>query len=150
MGLFFEDFKEGDVFKTKSRTVTETDIVMFSGLSGDYNALHTNEEFAKNTEHGTRIAHGMLVLSIATGLMYPLGITDETAIGFLGINEFKFLRSVKAGNTIRVEVKISEKRESKSRKDAGIIIREISILNQKDEIVQRGMFALLVNKKIIS
>lgn len=150
MGLYFEDFNVGDVFKTKSRTVTETDIVVFSGLSGDYNALHTNEEFAKCTEHGTRIAHGMLVLSIATGLMYPLGITDETAIGFLGINEFKFVKSVKAGNTIRVEVKIIDKRESKSRKDAGIIIREISILNQKDELVQRGTFALLVKKKNLS
>ncbi len=147
MGLYFEEFKVGEVFKTKSRTVTEADIVMFSGLSGDYNALHTNEEYAKKTEHGTRIAHGMLVLSIATGLMYPLGITDETGIGFLGINEFKFLKSVKANDTIRVELKISEKRESKSRNDAGIIMREISILNQKDELVQRGIFAILMKKK---
>jgi len=147
MGLYYEDFQVGDVFKTASRTVTEADVVLFAGLSGDYNLLHTSETYAKETIHGTRIAHGLLVLSMATGLMYPLGLFDDTAIGFLGINEYKFLRPVKAGDTIRVEMKIVDKRESKSRNDAGILTREIAVFNQNDELVQKGIFVIMVKKK---
>lgn len=88
MGLCFEGFHEDDVFTTNQRTITEADVVLFAGLSGDYNALHASEPDARATIHGGRIAHGLLVLSIATGLMYPLGLLDTTAVAFLGSNSF--------------------------------------------------------------
>jgi acyl dehydratase len=147
MGLYFEEFHEDEVFTTNQRTITEADVVLFAGLSGDYNALHTSEPDARATVHGGRIAHGLLVLSIATGLMHPLGLLDTTAVAFLGIEGWKFLKAVKPGDTLRVEVRIVKKKESHSRPDTGILFREVTVLNQANEPVQKGTFVTMIKKR---
>jgi len=145
-GLFFEEFAEGAEYVSPRRTVTEADIVMFAGLSGDYNPLHTDEVFAQETMFGKRIAHGMLVLSISTGLMARTGILDGTAMAFLGIVDWKFLNPVMIGDTVYVKQIVETKRETK-KPDRGIITFKSLIFNQKDELVQEGLRTLMVRRK---
>lgn len=145
-GLFFEEFAEGAEFVSPRRTITETDIVMFAGLSGDYNPLHTDEIFAKETMFGKRIAHGMLVLSISTGLMARTGVLDGTVMAFLGIVDWKFLNPVLIGDTIHVKQIVDNKRETK-KNDRGIITFRSQIFNQNGEMVQEGLRTLMVRRK---
>lgn len=146
MALYFEDFYVGQKFKSPARTVTETDIVMFAGLSGDYNPLHTDNEFCKNTIFGEKIAHGLLGLSILTGLSTRLGIFDGTAIAFLGIENWKFLKPILTNDTIHFEMEVIEVRET-SKSDRGIIFRKFELKNQKDEVVQSGILPIMVLRK---
>src|SRR3970282_742931 len=99
-GLYWEEWEIGAEFETAARTVTETDIVMFAALSGDYNPLHTNEEYCKKTQFGTRIAHGPLVYAIAAGLLFQLHLYDDTLIAFLGLDRLTFTHPVKAVDMI--------------------------------------------------
>ena len=101
MPMYFEDFEVGQRFVTAGRTVTEADVVNFAGVSGDYNPIHTDAEFAKSTPFGQRIAHGLLVLSMLTGLRQRTGATDGTLIAWLEIRNYKFLKPVLIGDTVR-------------------------------------------------
>ena len=83
-GLYFDDFPLEEEYVSPGRTITETDLVMFSGVSGDFNQLHSDAEFAKTSYFGQRIAHGALILSMATGLTSRIGVIEGTAIAFLG------------------------------------------------------------------
>ena len=136
----------GAEFQTASRTITEADIVNFAGISGDYNPLHIDEEFCKQTQFGTRIAHGPLVYSIAAGLLFQLHLYDDTLIAFLGFDSLKFTLPVKIGDTVRVRVEVLEKRET-SKPDRGVMKRLLQVLNQRDEVVQEGVQAFLLKKK---
>src|SRR3990172_401500 len=107
--LYFEDLRIGDQFVSPGRTITEADVTLFAGLSGDYNPLHTDEEFAKQTPFGRRIAHGLLGLSMAVGLASRLGLFDGTGIGFLGL-EWSFVGPIFLGDTIRARFAVEEKR----------------------------------------
>ena len=135
----------GAEFVTSARTITETDIINFAGISGDYNPLHIDEEFCRNTQFGTRIAHGPLVYSIATGLIFQLHLYDDTLIAFLGFDSLKFTKPVKIGDTIHARVEVIEKRET-SKSDRGIMKRLLQVLNQKSEIVQEGVQAFLLKR----
>jgi acyl dehydratase len=135
----------GQTFKTRARTVTETDIVNFAGLSWDTNPLHTDAEFAEKTIFGERIAHGMLGLVISTGLSQSLGILDDTIVAFLELN-WKFLAPVKIGDTLHVEQTVIEKRETK-KPDRGIIKLEAILINQRGEKVQEGTRTIMVKRK---
>lgn len=146
MVMYFDDFNVGDKFTSPARTVTETDIVMFAGLSGDYNPLHTDAEFCKDTIFGEKIAHGLLGISILTGLSTRLGIFDGSAIAFLGINDWKFEKPILTNDTIHFEMEVVDKRET-SKKDRGIIFREFKLLNQNKEVVQSGILPIMVVKK---
>src|SRR4030042_1409028 len=95
IGWFYEDFQIGATYESSRRTITEADIVLFAGLSSDYNPLHTDEVFAQDTEYKGRIAHGMLILSIMTGLIVRLNILDTTTKAFQHI-EWRFMRAVRA------------------------------------------------------
>lgn len=109
---YWEEFQIGDLFLSPSRTVTEADIINFAGVSGDYNPLHTDETFARSAIFGERIAHGLLVLSIATGAMSRLGFVEGAVEAFLGLS-WRFTAPVKIGDTIRVEFKVKGKKEGK-------------------------------------
>ena len=146
VGMFWEEWDIGAVFQTASRTITEADIVNFAGISGDYNPLHIDEEFCKQTQFGTRIAHGPLVYSIAAGLLFQLHLYDDTLIAFLGFDSLKFTLPVKIGDTVRVRVEVLEKRET-SKPDRGVMKRLLQVLNQRDEVVQEGVQAFLLKKK---
>jgi len=144
-GLYWEEWKIGAEFVTSARTITETDIINFAGISGDYNPLHIDEEFCRNTQFGTRIAHGPLVYSIATGLIFQLHLYDDTLIAFLGFDSLKFTKPVKIGDTIHARVEVIEKRET-SKSDRGIMKRLLQVLNQNNELVQEGIQAFLLKR----
>ena len=144
-GLYWEEWEIGAEFVTSARTITETDIINFAGISGDYNPLHIDEEFCRNTQFGTRIAHGPLVYSIATGLIFQLHLYDDTLIAFLGFDSLKFTKPVKIGDTIHARVEVIEKRES-SKSDRGIMKRLLQVLNQNNELVQEGVQAFLLKR----
>ncbi|HMJ43434.1 MAG TPA: MaoC/PaaZ C-terminal domain-containing protein [Pseudolabrys sp.] len=145
-GLYWEEWDVGAEFESPARTVTEADIVMFAGLSGDYNPLHVNEEYAKTTPFGTRVAHGPLVYAISAGLLFQLHLYDDTLIAFLGFDSLKFTKPVKAGDTIHAKVKVLEKRET-SNADRGVMKRQHQVLNQRGEVVQEGVLAFLLKRK---
>ena len=145
-GMYWEAWEIGAEFESPARTVTEADIVMFAGLSGDYNPLHINEEHCKNTQFGTRIAHGPLVYAIAAGLIFQLHLYDDTLIAFLGFDSLKFTNPVKAGDTIHAKLKVLEKRES-SRADRGVMKRQLQVFNQRGEMVQDAVQAFLLKRK---
>jgi acyl dehydratase len=143
-GLYFNEFEEGQVFWTMSRTMTEADVVAFAGISGDYNPLHTDEEFMKNSPFGGRIVHGMLCASVATGLANQLGIFEGTSVAVLQIS-VKFTGAVKFGDTIRLKLTCKSKKES-SKGDKGTCVFSGELLNQKDEMVIDSEWVVLLKK----
>ena len=145
-GRFLEDWEINEDFETGSRTITETDIVTFAGLSGDFNPLHMNEEFAKNSVFGTRVAHGFLSHSISIGLINQTGYFDGTIMAQLGHNNITFTKEVIPGDTIRVKCKVTDLRET-SRPDRGIITFEATILNQRDEVVGNSERMVMLKRK---
>ena len=145
-GLYWEEWEINAEFKSSARTVTEADIVMFAGLSGDYNPLHIDEEFCKKTQFGTRIAHGPLVYAIAAGLLFQLHLYDDTLIAFLGFDSLKFTKPVKAGDTIHARIKVLEKRET-SNPERGVMKRQLQVFNQRGEMVQDAIQAFLLKRK---
>lgn len=144
-GKYFQDFSIGDEFHTPSRTITEADIVNWSYLSGDWNPVHTDEEFAKKSEFKTRIAHGPLSLGIATGLMDRIGIIEGTALALLTLTQ-KFMAPVNIGDTISLKMTVSQKKETR-KEDRGIVTFKVNILNQNGQIVSEGTWDLLIASK---
>lgn len=141
-GRYFEEFEIGDGVETAARTITETDVVLFAALSGDYNPLHTDAEFAKGTIFGERIAHGLLGLAIASGLASQMGFVEGTAEAFIGL-EWKFRAPIKFGDTVRVQARVKQKK-AMSRLGGGFITFDVKLLNQRDEIVQKGTWTVLI------
>jgi len=145
VGLFFDDFKVGDLFVTKGRTITEADIANFAGVSGDFNQLHTDEEFAKKTIFGRRIAHGLLGLAVSSGLSQSLRIMEGTLMAFLGLT-WDFLKPIFIGDTVHLEMKVAEMKDT-SKGDRGILTFECELINQNGEVVQKGTRKLMLKRK---
>ena len=144
-GKFFDDFASGVTHCTAARTITEADIVNFAGLSGDFNPLHTDESFARETPFGTRIAHGMLVAAVATGLANQSGLFEGTTIALLS-QTIRYQGATRPGDTIRLELSVQEKKESK-KPDRGIISFHTVVLNQKDEAILDGEWTLMMRRR---
>jgi acyl dehydratase len=142
-GYYFEQFEAGQHFVTAGRTITEGDIVTFAGLSGDYNQIHTDAEFSKTTPFGQRVAHGLLVLSIASGLAMRSGVLEGTVLAFREINHWKFSSPVFIGDTIRVELAVIETR-ALPRLGGGAVVIELAVKNQRDETTMKGSWTALV------
>lgn len=150
-GLRYADLHVGMAFRSPGRTITDADLLGFAGLTGDYSELHTSEVYGKNSQFGRRVAHGMLGLAYAHGLMWPrTGELRETAIAFLGINDWKFVGPIYIGDTIFVNYRIEELRDSKSQPTQAIAIFDVSVVDQNERIVQRGHKALLLSKVPLS
>lgn len=141
-GMYLDEFVPGQAFVTPGRTVTEADIVIFTGLSGDFNPLHIDEEYCRQTPHGTRIAQGLLGASIASGLVSQMGHLRGTAIGFLGMT-WRYTGVIRAGDTIRVRITVREARTT-SKPGRGVLVRQLDVLNQRDEVVQTGEWTVMV------
>ncbi|GAB4551522.1 MAG: MaoC/PaaZ C-terminal domain-containing protein [Anaerolineae bacterium] len=141
-GLYFEEMLEGYTLETRGRTITEADLIHFAGVSGDFNPLHTNAEYAKTTQFGARIAHGALVFSVATGLAYQLGILEGTVIAFLGF-EMKLRGPVYIGDTIKLTGSVSKRRAMPSA-GGGMVTLDVKIINQKGETVQKGEWTIMM------
>ncbi|WP_240162655.1 MaoC/PaaZ C-terminal domain-containing protein [Paraburkholderia sp. Cy-641] len=151
IGLRYTDLYVGMNFRSPGRTITDADLVGFAGLTGDFSELHTSDVYAKNSQFGRRVAHGMLGLAYAHGLMWArTGELRETAIAFLGISEWKFLNPIFVGDTIFVNYQICELRESKSRPTQAIATFDVEIVDQDGRVVQKGKKALLVSRVPLS
>lgn len=144
-GRYFEQFKVGDELVTAARTITETDIVRFAGLTGDYNQIHTDAEYAAQDTFGQRVAHGMLVQSIATGLAVLSGIIEGTVLAFRE-QTAKFSLPVFIGDTVHVELKITETK-ALPRLGGGNINMKYAVYNQHGKAVQRGDWVMLIKSQ---
>lgn len=145
-GLYFEEFSVGQKIASVGRTVTEGDIMTFAGLTGDYNQIHTDAAFAAGTQFGQRIAHGLLGLSIAVGLLMRTGVLEGTVLAFREIVEWKFVKPVFIGDTLRVEMEVKELK-AMPRIGGGQALVALDVKNQKDETLMRGTLAVLVASK---
>lgn len=141
-GRYFEEFQVGEIVTSAARTITETDVVTFAGLSGDYNQIHTDAEFAKGTIFGRRVAHGLLVLSIASGMAAQLGFIEGTVIAFRELT-WKFSRPVFIGDTVHFQAKVTELKPL-PRLAGGSVILQAAMINQDGEIVARGSWNALI------
>ncbi|MFC9551407.1 MaoC/PaaZ C-terminal domain-containing protein [Rhodococcus sp. NPDC056960] len=141
--FYFEDFEVGDTFTTPSRTVGLAEVATFAGLSGDYNPIHTDAEFASKSQFGERIAHGVLGMSILTGLVTRLGVFEAGTIALLGIEEWRFKGPVFDGDTIHVKVLIEDTKITSDGK-RGVLRRRYQLVNQRDEVIQEGVMPLLM------
>jgi 3-hydroxybutyryl-CoA dehydratase len=140
-GLYFEDFHVGDRMQSPARTVTEADVVNFSGLSGDWHEAHSDAEATKHGLFGQRVAHGLLGLSMASGLASRLPVMAGTVQSFIGV-DWRFKRPIYLGDTIRVSAEITRKKPAKAL-GGGYIVLQVAILNQRDEVVQQGRWIVL-------
>ena len=142
-GKYFEEFEVGMGFVSPGRTVTESDIVSFAGLSGDFTQIHTDIEFSKGTPVGRRVAHGLLGLAIASGLAVRTGVLEGTVIAFREIIDWKFVKPIFIGDTVHVSQKVLEIK-SLPRLGGGAVNIELRLINQDDDVVMKGIWKVLV------
>jgi acyl dehydratase len=142
-GQYFEEFTVGQKIITVGRTVAESDIFTFAGFSGDYNQIHTDAEFAKNTPFGQRVAHGLLGLSIASGLAMRTGMLEGTVIAFREINNWKFIAPVYIGDTLHVEMEVMETK-ALPRIGGGSVVITLDVKKQSGETTMKGNWTVLV------
>jgi 3-hydroxybutyryl-CoA dehydratase len=131
--LYFEDYVVDRVAISRGRTITESDIVNFAGLSGDFVELHMNEEFAKRGPFGRRIAHGALIFSISTGLMMQMTTDQDGIIAFYGVDKLRFVAPVFIGDTVHVSTRVIEKTLKDNGR--GVVASETTVLNQDQKPV---------------
>jgi len=142
--VYFEDIQLGEQYTSPGRTVTEADIVIFAGLSGDYNVLHTDAEHMKASLFGERIAHGLLGLSIQQGLLDR--VVPGQAVGPLAAVKWKFKGPIKIGDTIHVEARVTAKRAGEQ-PGWGVVTVARRVVNQRGEVVQEGETDHLVGRR---
>ena len=146
-GRFLDDYTPGEIIETPGRTITEADVTMFAGLTGDYNELHTNRETMAHSQFGERLVHGLLGLSMGIGLFFRTGYLEGTVMAFLGMEEWTFSGPLFIGDTITAKLTVKEVRPSKSKPDRGIVKVFLEIINQKGETTQNGTAALMIQRK---
>lgn len=146
MGKYYEDCAVGDVSVTVGRTVTETDVVMYSALSGDFTPIHTDVEVGRSGPFGQRIAHGPLGFTFAIGLSARLAMFEDTAIAALGVKDWKYLGPIFIGDTVHVEIEIVAKRLT-SNPARGILERRFRLIKQDGTVVQEGVLPVMVKAR---
>ena len=139
---YFDDFRVGEIEITRARTITETDIVNFAALTGDWYPLHSDAEYSKKGPFGERIAHGLLVLSIANGLM-PL--YEMAIVAFYGMDKVRFTAPTKIGDTIHVELEVTDMQDKGE--IGGVITLKESVKNQRGEVVAVSSKKVMLAKK---
>ena len=145
-GLYFEEFQPAQKIVTAGRTVTEADVVNFAGLSGDYNQMHVDEAYSQKTTFGKRVAHGLLIVSIVSGLAVQTGVMEGTVMAFREINEWKFAKPVFFGDTVHAVLEVREKKEMR-RIGGGSVTIDLDVINQNDEIVMKGVWVVLISAR---
>jgi acyl dehydratase len=142
---WYEDYTIGTTFTTPGRTIGETEVSMFAMLTGDFNRLHTDAEYMKDSVFGERIAHGLLGLSIVNGLKYRTDMNPDAIIAFLGL-EWAFSAPIRFGDTIHAVITVAQQRETKA-PERGIITFSITVHNQRDDVVQKGTMTMMVKRR---
>ena len=141
---YYDEIEVGEEYESPGRTITETDIVLFAGLSGDYNVLHTDAELMKTSIFGERIAHGLLGLAIQSGL-FSRATRAYATLSFTDLR-WKFKAPIKIGDTIRLRARVLAKRET-DKPDRGVVTLARTVVNQRGEVVQEGETDVLVERK---
>ena len=142
---YFEEIEIGEEFETPGVTVTDWHVMQFAGLSMDFFELHTNEEFAKQTQFGRRVAHGLLGLALTDGLKNR---SDFRIHAMASLHwSWDFTGPIFVGDTVTAKLRVKEKRESTTKPDRGVVTLELELRNQDDVIVQRGINRLLVERR---
>ncbi len=144
-GMWFEDFEVGAEALTGERVITAEDVAAFAELSGDRNPLHLDDEYAARGPFGRTIAHGLLGLAAASGLMEQSGFTTGTLVAFLGL-EWAFRRPIVPGDRVRVRMRVAQKRATRDPAQ-GLVKLALTLLNERDETAQEGSFTLLVRTR---
>lgn len=144
-GLTFDEFEIGKHFISQSRTVTEADVVAFAGLSGDYNPLHTDAEFGKQTPFGERIAHGMLIAAMSTGMANWTGVFEGTTLALME-QVIRYKGAARFGDTVHLELEVLEKKPT-SKPDRGVVRFATRVRNQREEVIVDGEWTLLMKKE---
>ncbi len=144
--MYFEEFELGHRMVSPGRTVTEADIVNFAGISGDFSSIHTDAVYAEGTPFGQRVAHGLLGMSIASGLAVRTGVLEGTVIAFREIDNWKFSQPLFIGDTIHLEIEVEE-RKLVPRLGGGMLTLGLKIINQDDRTVMKGQWIVIVESK---
>jgi acyl dehydratase len=148
MGWWLEDFTVGRVVpRSPGRTVTEADVVAFAGLTGDYHPLHTDAAFAAESEFGQRIAHGLLGLGLAFGLLARGGVFEPGLLALLGVEEYRFAAPVRLGETVTARGVVQAARPSGGRPDRGVVTLAVELARGDGVVAQRGRLVLLVARR---
>lgn len=146
MERYYEDMEVGEEHASPARTITETDVVNFSAFSGDWSPVHSDEEFCRKTPFKTRIAHGLLGLALTEGLKFRIPAFATTRYMASLYWNYKFTAPILIGDTLRLTVRIHSKRETK-KPDRGIVVEQVTMLNQRDEVVGEGEHGLMVYRR---
>jgi acyl dehydratase len=142
-----DDFNVGDVYYTGRITVTEAHLVTWAGLTMDYYPLHMDKEYAAKTEFGERLAHGPLIFALAVGLVSTAGFGGDAAIAWLGVDGMRMLLPVKIGDTIGVEVEVTDKKSTK-RPERGIQTWRYTVRNQRGESVMVFDYKMMFHMRV--
>jgi 3-hydroxybutyryl-CoA dehydratase len=145
-GAYFEEYEIGQTVTSPGRTATETDVVSFAALSGDWNPIHTDAAAAAQGPFGQRVVHGLWGLSVGVALVMRLGILEETVIAFREVSHWKFSLPIFIGDTIHVQATVSDTRPVR-RLGGGLVTIQVEIMNQDGKIVQQGSWVVLVKSK---
>lgn len=145
-GLYFEEFEVGQTITSVGRTITEADVVNFAALTGDWNSIHTNAEYAAKHFFGQRVAHGLLGLSVASGLAVRLGFMEGTVLAFREMGSWKFSQPIFIGDTIHIRATVA-KTKPMPRLGGGLVTMKVEILNQAGKVVQRGTWGVLMKSQ---
>jgi len=144
--MYYEDVAVGDAWTSPARTITETDAMMWSYVTGDWTSLHVDEEYAKAfSPFGTRVPPGMMTAAIAQGLLSQLRLFHETALAFLEL-VIRYRDVVRIGDTVHADLSITEKRLT-SKGDRGVVRLAQRVLNQRGDVVQDGDWLILVARR---
>jgi acyl dehydratase len=144
--MFFEDFMVGTERQTTGRTITETDVVMHAGQTGDFYPHHMDAEWCKTQPFGQRMAHGTLVFSVAVGM--TAGEINPRAMSY-GYDRLRFVRPVFLNDTIHIRVSIKEMRDDGKRPAHGIVVEALEVVNQRGETAMVAEHLLLVERRPI-
>ena len=146
MPRYLEDFTPGQRFTSPRRTITETDVVNFAALTGDWNPVHTDEVFACASAFGERIAHGPMAIGIAFGLLSRLDLFDGTVLALRGV-EWSFDAPVRIGDTVHVEAEVTELSPHPKGGGRGRLSMQASFVNQRGDRVSRGRFSVVIAER---
>lgn len=144
--LYLEDLKVGDTWRSAGRTATEADLTTFCMLSGDWNPIHCNSEYAAKTQFGERLVPGLFGLSLITGAMSQWGIFEESAIAMLNLSEWTFHAPILCGDTLYIEMRIETTRPT-SKPGIGIIGRRFRVLGSEDRLIQEGFSDMMIRAR---
>ncbi|WP_254702059.1 MaoC/PaaZ C-terminal domain-containing protein [Roseivivax sp. THAF30] len=147
--MYYDDFEPGQVFTSQARTMTETDLTMFSMLTGDWNPIHNDSEFAGQSRFGQRLMHGAFGIGLGLGLMHTLGIFEDSAVALLDIEGWKFVEPVLIGDTLHLRLEIIDKSLGKSG-NTGRIGRKFELVNQHGRAAHVGRADVLVRVRPVS